>query len=206
MKRLIGMIAGLALMPALALGQGFNANVDYRVLDAEVPTQVADGKVEVVELFWYGCPHCYALEPFLESWLQDVPEHVEFVRIPAVFGRNWELDARVYYTFEVMGIVEQLHRPYMDEIHRRGNRMSRPEQVGDFVAGQGIDRGLFLQTFDSFAVETHLRRSQELVRRYRANGVPALIVNGKYEVNGSLARSHERMIQILNHLIEQEAG
>ncbi len=205
MKRL-ALLALTLLIPALSFAQArFIPGQDYRVLEQPVATSTTD-KVEVVELFWYGCPHCYALEPNIEQWLESKPDNVEFVRIPAIFGQNWALDARVFLTAQTMGILETTHRPYFDEIHKNRNRMRTPEQVADFMATLGIDRDEFLKAFNSFAVETKVKQTQDLVRRYGAQGVPVLLVNGKFEVSGTLAGSTDRMIEILEALIAQEQG
>ena len=183
--------------------QEFQAGTHYRTLATAVPTSTSD-KVEVVEVFWYGCPHCYALEPTVLKWLENKPDNVEFVLIPGVLGKRWELDARVYYTAETLGVLDKTHQAYFDELHVKKNRMSNKEQVADFFAGLGVDRDAFLKTFDSFGVETKLRRSQQLVKRYKIRGVPAIIVNGKYEVS-SQAGPPDKMFEVVDYLVEKEA-
>ncbi|HXH01797.1 MAG TPA: thiol:disulfide interchange protein DsbA/DsbL [Candidatus Competibacteraceae bacterium] len=205
-NRVLALLAAIFLLPLAALAEDFQADTDYRVLQAPVATSAPEGKVEVVELFWYGCPHCYALEPALEQWLQKKPENVHFVRVPAVFGKGWELDARVYYAAEAMGVLDKIHRPYFDEIHsKKRNRPKSKEEVAEFFATLGVDKDAFLKTFDSFAVETKLRRSQELVKRYGADGVPAMIINGKYETNNPLAKDSGRLFQIVDFLVQKES-
>lgn len=203
--RTLLLLSALFTLPSWA--QEFKPDVDYRVLATPVTTSVPAGKVEVVELFWYGCPHCYELEPKVEEWLKTKPANVEFVRIPAVLGRAWELDARVYFTAEALGVLEKTHRSYFDAVHGANGRSIRKskESIADFFATQGVERETFLKTFDSFVVETRLRRSQELVKRYGVNGVPAFIVNGKYHLDGTMAKTNERLFQMLNSLISKES-
>lgn len=176
---------------------------DYRRLASPVPTSVQD-KIEVVELFWYGCPHCYSLEPAVEEWVENKPDNAAFVRIPAVLNRNWELDARVFHTAESLGVLDKIHRPYFEAIHKDRRRMTNEAQVAEFFAEQGVDKEDFHKAFNSFDVETRLRRSQQLVQRYRISGVPSFIVNGKYEVSPSMAGSQTRIFEIINSLVEKE--
>ena len=186
-----------------ASAQNYQEGKDYLKLGQPVPTTTGD-KVEVVEVFWYGCPHCYALEPEIEKWLENKPEAAEFVRIPGVLNPRWELDARVFYALKALEKENELHRTYMDAIHEQGRQMGSPERIADFMAEQGVDRQKFLNAMKSFTTETQLRQSQQKTRLYRLRGVPALVVNGKYVVSGSTAGTAERMFDIIDYLVEQE--
>ncbi len=207
MKNIMCVLVAFLLLSGTAYAEGFQAGTHYRPLVTPVSTTTDKDKVELVEVFWYGCPHCYALEPTVEKWLEHKSDNVEFVLIPGVLGKRWELDARVYYTAETLGVLDKTHKPYFDAIHLEKRRMRNKEQVADFFADLGVDKEAFLKAFDSFGVETKLRRSQQLVKRYKIRGVPAVIVNGKYEVTGSSAGSGEKIFEIVDYLVaEEQAG
>jgi thiol:disulfide interchange protein DsbA len=189
--------AVLALAPAAAQQQP-----PFVELTPPLPTD-SKGKIEVVEFFWYECPHCYALEPLLETWIKKLPKDVEFRRIPATFNERWVISARVYYAFEAMGLVDKLHRPLMDAIHKDRLRVTDERQLTEWLQGKGVDVAKFSATLKSFAVESRLKRAQSLVQGSRIDGVPALMVNGQYVVAAGAGGSEERMIAIADSLIDR---
>jgi thiol:disulfide interchange protein DsbA len=192
--------------PALLLAAGdFKEGTDYRVLASPVPTST-DDKVEVVEAFWYGCGHCFGLEPSLEEWLKNKPVNAALVRVPAILGQSWEPLARAYYTAEELGVVDKIHKPLFAAIHVDHRQLATPEQLADFFATQGVDKEAFLKTYNSFAVETHVQRAKQLMRRYDVHGVPAFIVNGKYFADVSTAGSAPRLFEVINYLIAKESS
>lgn len=183
----------------------FQEGTHYRRLDTPVATSTED-KIEVVELFWYGCPHCYSLEPAIDHWLEEKKsENVEFVRIPAVLNRNWELGARAFYTAKALGVLDKIHSPLMNAIHAQRRPMRNEADLAEFFAGQGVDKESFHKAYNSFAVETQLRRAQQLVRGYGVHSVPSFVINGEYVVTASMAGSEERLFEVINHLIQKEA-
>jgi thiol:disulfide interchange protein DsbA len=189
--------AVLALAPAAA-----QPPAPFIELSPPLPTD-SKGKIEVVEFFWYECPHCYALEPLLETWIKKLPKDVEFRRIPATFNERWVISARVYYALEAMGLVDKLHRPLMDAIHKDRLRVTDERQLTEWLQGKGVDVAKFSATLKSFAVESRLKRAQSLVQGSRIDGVPALMVNGQYVVAAGAGGSEERMLAIADSLIEQ---
>ena len=189
--------AVLALAPAAAQQQP-----PFVELNPPLPTD-SKGKIEVVEFFWYECPHCYALEPYLEAWIKKLPKDVEFRRIPATFNERWVLSARVYYALEAMGLVDKLHRPLMDAIHKDRLRVTDERQLTEWLQGKGVDVAKFSATLKSFAVESRLKRAQSLVQGSRIDGVPALMVNGQYVVSAGAGGSEERMLAIADSLIDR---
>jgi thiol:disulfide interchange protein DsbA len=206
MLRLV-MVISLCLLwlPIIACAQeqaGFQEGTDYRRLETPVATATED-KVEVVETFWYGCGHCYRLEPVIEEWLKKKPDNVTFLRIPAVLGSSWEPHARAYYTAEVLGVLDKTHKPLMDAIHLQKRSLSNEDQLAEFFAEHGVDKEAFSKAYNSFEVETRLQRSQQLVRRYRIQGVPAIIVNGTFVTNGTMAGSVPRIFEVVNYLVEK---
>lgn len=183
----------------------FKEGVHYQRLNNPVPTSAGD-KIEVVEAFWYGCPHCYSLEPMIEEWLKRQPDNVAFVRIPAVLGRNWEPHARAYYVAKELAILDKIHKPLFAAIHAQKRPLGSEQQLADFFAEQGVDKDAFRKAYESFAVaKVELPRSQKLIQSYGINGVPAFIVNGKYLTSGSMAGSHEKLFEVLDFLIAKES-
>lgn len=195
--------SGLLINLASAETQ-FQEGTHYQRLNTTVPTS-SDDKVEVVEAFWYGCGHCYNLEPAIETWVANKPEHVVFSRLPTVLGRSWEPHARAYHTAEVLGVLDKIHQPLLEAIHKDKRRLMNEDQLAEFFAEQGVDKDAFRKAFNSFAVETRLKRSQDLVKRYRLRSVPTIVVNGKYVTDTSMAGSGQKLFEVVNYLVEKEA-
>jgi thiol:disulfide interchange protein DsbA len=182
----------------------FSEGVEYKLLASPQATSTGD-KIEVRELFWYGCPHCFHLEPELEKWLETRPDDVEFVRMPAILGPNWELLGRAYYTAELLEVEDRIHKPLFSYLHTDRKRIRDVEELQDFFVAQGVSEEDFQKTYNSFAVITKTRRSDQAAQLYGLTGVPAMVVNGKYMVNASLAGgSNEKMLEVVNFLIEKE--
>lgn len=179
------------------------SDAQYSKLANPQPTGSED-KIEVVELFWYGCPHCYHFEPVLDTWLKNKPDDVEFVRIPAVLGPSWELMARGYYTAQVLEVTDRIHKPLFEYIHRDRKRIRNVDDLRDFFGKAGVSAEDFNQAFNSFAVVTMTNRAKQAHTRYGANGVPTMIVNGKYRTSAQQAGSNEKIIEVVDYLIAKE--
>ena len=176
----------------------------YTKLIQEIPTDNAD-KIEVRELFWYGCPHCYKVEPHIVNFKKTLKDDVEFVGQPAIFSAKWEIDAKYFYTFKFMGVLEQAHNPFFDALHRDKKRFKNEAEVGEWLEGVGIGtKQDFVDTYASFAVDGAVRRAKQLTTKYAIDGVPAVVVNGKYLTSVSKAGSEGKMIEVINHLIDLE--
>jgi thiol:disulfide interchange protein DsbA len=184
----------------------FREGTHYQKVVPAQPTNVAPGKVEVAEVFWYGCGHCYALDPALESWRKKAPSYVEFVRIPAMWNDTLRMHARLFYTVETLGKLDTLHSLIFREIHVNGNGLNTADKMAAFLAQHGVSREDFQKTFSSFPVETKMQRADQLNRRYRVNSVPLLIVNGKYTTDVSSAGSEADLFTLLNELAAHENG
>lgn len=191
LKKLLAALLFAAALPAGA--QGLPPEVV--VLPTPVATDAKD-KIEVVEFFWYGCPHCYTLEPALDKWVKDLPKDVEFRRVPAAFNEQWATAGRVYYAFESLGLVDRLHKPLFDAIHKDGLRVTNPQALAQWLEKQGVDPKKFADTQKSFAVESRMKRAKALLDQSRIDGVPALMVNGKYVVpmNQNILPNADRLI------------
>lgn len=162
-------------------------------------------KVEVLEFFWYGCPHCYSFEPYIKKWKQNKPANVEFIRIPATFRPSWTLHARAYYALKMMGKLDKLHPQIFNELHNRKKRLDSIDALADFVSKHGVDRSEFIDAMNAFSVENNIRKATRQVSNYKINGVPAIAVNGKYLVTGTMAGDYENMIKIMQYLVEKES-
>jgi len=181
----------------------FQAGQDYVVVQPPQPTD-HPGKVEVMEIFWYGCPHCYDFEPHLENWIANKPDYVAFVRLPAVLNRQWEVHGRAFYTAQALGILDEIHKPLFDAIHKDHRQLFTDEQVAKFFEEHGVDPKTYEATANSFAVQTRLNRARTLPGRYGVTGVPTVIVNGKYRIDARMAKSWDRFLDIIDFLVAKE--
>lgn len=197
-------LAALLLVSGSAAAQmAFVEGNDYQTISPPVQTSSAD-KVVVTEVFWYGCPHCFRFEPYVERWSSNLPEGVVFEQMPSSLNKRWIEHARAYYSFQMMGVLDEVHRDFFDAIHLDRQRLMDLDSIAEFVAARGLDEKAFRENYYSFPVETQIRKNSQKERRYGHRGVPAVIVNGKYLVSASLAGSNERMIEIINFLVGRE--
>ena len=199
MKWLRSAVALLVFLPALAIAQP-KPGVNYSELNPVQPVEAA-GKVEVMEFFWYGCIHCYNLEPAVEAWLKKLPADARFQRVPAVFNDRWARDAAIYYSFEALELVDKLHRPLFDAIHRDQLRTDNAEALNQWLQKQGVDVKRFNEALKSFGVQSKVRRAAQLSVAYRIEGTPAMAVNGRYSVSTEQGRSHQGMLDTTGFLI-----
>jgi len=179
------------------------AGKQYVELKNPVPVS-KPGKIEVVELFWYGCGHCYQFESSINPWAEQLPEDVNFVRIPALFGGMWNVHGQLFLTLEAMKADHKVHAAVFDGIHKQGRKLATPEEMADYLAGHGIDREAFLKTFNSFGVKSQLERAKKLGMAYQISGVPVLIVNGKYRFDIGSSGGPQKALQVADHLIAKE--
>lgn len=185
----------------------FKEGTNYVKLVPAQPTSVAPGKVEVVEVFWYGCGHCFALDPAIESWRgKGKPANVEFLRVPAMWNETTRMHARVFFTAELLGKLEALHTPIFREINVKGNPLNTVDKIAAFFRANGVSDDDFQKAFSSFAVENKLQRADFLNRRYRIESVPTLIVNGKYKTAVSDAGGEPQLFTLINELAAHESG
>jgi thiol:disulfide interchange protein DsbA len=185
----------------------FQPATHYRVMTPVQPTSVAPGKVEVLEIFWYGCPHCYTLEPHVQEWISnEMPSSAEFVRIPATLNRSWQVHARAYYTAEALGRIDEMHEGFFKAVNVDRNPLNTEDKLIEFFGNYGVSKQEFLEAFNSFAVQTKLRRADSLVRRYRITGVPAMVVNGKYVTGADMAGGIPQLFEVVEFLVEKESN
>ena len=199
MKKLLAAVA-LVLTASLALAQG---QYQFTELKPAQPVETEGKKIEVVEFFWYGCIHCYNLEPYLESWLKKLPPDTQFRRIPAIFNQRWGHDATIYYALEALGLVDKLHRPLFDAIHRDRLNTTDEKQFSEWLQKHGVDAAKFKDTMKSFTVQSKMRRAVQLTSAYKIDGTPAMAVHGRYTVSADQGRSQQGMIDTVNYLVDQ---
>ena len=187
------LVAAIALAPLLAQAQPNGEGSAYTTLKDELPVET-QGKIEVAEFFWYGCIHCYNLEPLLETWGPKLPADAQFRRIPAVFNDRWALDASIYYAFEALGVLDKLHRPFFDAIHRDRLKSDNPQALAEWLTRNGLDARKFDATMKSFGVQSKVKRAAQITAAARIDGTPALLVHGRYTVSAEQGRSREGML------------
>ena len=174
----------------------------YTKLAQPVPVSVPAGKVEVIEFFSYGCPHCYALEPTLEMWAKRLPADVVLKRVPVGFNALYENYQKIYYALEAMGQLEHMHRKVFDAIHQQRLRLDKEADLAAFMTANGVDGAKFVELFKSFTVQSKVKQAQQLSQAYKIDGVPTMAVQGRYTTSGSQAGSNERALAVTDALVQ----
>ncbi|MBW8904476.1 MAG: thiol:disulfide interchange protein DsbA/DsbL [Betaproteobacteria bacterium] len=200
MKRILSLlIVALVATPLMALAQG---RYQYTEVKPPQPVDTDGKKIDVVEFFWYGCPHCYNLEPLIETFVKKLPPDVQFRRVPAVFNDRWALDAAIFYTFEALGVLDKLHRPFFDAIHRDHLRSENQAAMSEWLTKNGVDPKKFYETFKSFGVQSKTKRAIQLTTAYKIDGTPAMAVQGRYTVSAEQGGSREGMLDTTSYLVD----
>ena len=175
---------------------------DYRVLPITQPID-AKGKVEVIEFFWYGCPHCYEFEPELKGWIKRQNKDVVFKKVPIAFREELMPHSQLFYSLEALGKGDTLNDKVMFAMHRENKRLLNENEIADWVAAQGVDRNAFLAAYRSFAVLSKARAANQLGNAYRIDGVPTVAVQGKYITSPSIAGSRAKAVNIMDFLVNK---
>jgi thiol:disulfide interchange protein DsbA len=201
---LIAMAALAIAFPALGQVSKPALNRNYIQLSPPQLTETGE-KIEVVEFFWYRCPHCYALEPLLAGWIKKLPQDAQFRRIPAVFNDEWALDARIFYALESLGQLERVHRPLFDAIHKQGGANLKGQTymkwATDWLATQGVDPDKFESALRSFTVDSQVKRAFQTAQAFKLDGVPTLAVNGRYVISASMVSDRREMLDVSSQLV-----
>lgn len=185
----------------------FKEGANYQKIVPAQPTSAGPGKVEVAEVFWYGCGHCFSLDPAIESWRSKTkPQYVEFTRIPAMWNETTRMHARVFYTAELLGKLDQLHSLIFREMHVNGNQLNSVDKIADFFQKHGVSKDEFTKAFSSFAVESKLQRADFLNKRFKVQSVPMMVVNGKYSTDVGSAGSESQLFALIDELATHEHG
>lgn len=182
----------------------FELGTHYQRFPAAQGTSSSPDLIEVAEIFWYGCPHCYTFDPYLENWRKNLPDDVSFVRIPAVWNSVLQIHARAFYTAEALDVVAELHSPIFREIHNNQNFLDSQGALAEFFGQHGVEADAFNAAYESFAVNTKLNRADELSRRYRIASVPTVVINGKYTTDAGMAGGYDELIDLIDDLVAME--
>jgi thiol:disulfide interchange protein DsbA len=161
-------------------------------------------KIEIAEVFWYGCPHCFSFDPYLANWEKSLPDDVNFIRIPVMWNPTNQTHARVFYTAEALGKLDEMHESIFREMHEKNKTLTSEDDIRSLFENFDVSADEFNNTYRSFAVESKLKRARNLTERYKVRSVPLLIINGKYKVKGSEVKNFDDMIAVANELIEKE--
>jgi thiol:disulfide interchange protein DsbA len=210
MKRRDFALTAAAGLPLWALAQGPapakpapQEGIEYVTLDKRVPAESNDGKIEVIEFFWYSCPHCNAFEPRFAQWLKTTPKDVVVRRVPVRFRDDFEPQQRMFYTLEAMGKLEALHVKLFTAIHGEKQKLDTFDTLSAWAVKNGLDKAKFTEVFNSFGVATKARRATQLQEAFKVQGVPSLGVAGRFYTDGSLASSMESALAVTEYLIGQ---
>ncbi|MDH5516972.1 MAG: thiol:disulfide interchange protein DsbA/DsbL [Gammaproteobacteria bacterium] len=203
MRKYFAFVLFIFVVNAAAAGNKYSAGFEYASINQQ-PTTSAD-RIEVIEFFWYGCPHCFHFEPTLNRWLADKPSNVDFIQIPAPLNKSWEIHTKVFYALELMGMQKQLHEKLFEAIHMKKMRLFDEKSITDFLVKQGVDREKFQKNLKSFAVSSKLNKARKMMQDYQVKGVPQLAVNGKYITSGRMAGGYQQMIDVVNFLVAKES-
>ncbi len=197
-------LLGVLLLVTNCVNAEYSEGKHYSKLSSPIPTQTGD-RIEVLEFFWYGCPHCFQFEPTLQKWKPQLAKNVSFLRMPSPLNPRWMVHTKAFYALESMGEGENHHQAIFNAMHVKRQRLYSKDAIADFLASRGIDKQTFLSTFDSFAVEMRARQALQLGQQYQLNGVPMLTVNGKYTISAEQAGSYQAMVNIADYLIRLES-
>jgi thiol:disulfide interchange protein DsbA len=195
----------LVLNPAGVFAQSAapRAGTDYTQLGKPVPSEAPAGKIEVIEFFWYSCPHCNAFEPTLAAWVKALPKDVAFRRVPIAFRDDQATQQKLFYALEVMGLVDRLHARVFAAIHDERQNLGTVDAITNWVVKQGVNKTKFSQQFNSFSVNTKANRARQTQDAYQIEGVPALGVAGRFSTDGAMAKSMERALSVADYLVAQ---
>ena len=191
-------LSGLVSAQSPKIEEGF----DYRIMPIAQPVETK-GKVEVIEFFWYGCPHCYDFEPELSAWVKRQPKDVSFRRVPVAFRDDFLPHSQLFYALEAMGKGDALNEKVMYAMHKENKRLLTEPEIADWVASQGMDRNTFLASYRSFAVVSKARAAKQLAETYRIDGVPTIVMQGKYVTSPSIAGTKAKAIAVMDYLEEK---
>ena len=195
-------VGGLAFSPAAqAQGKPPQEGTDYLVLEKPAAIEAPAGKIEVVEFFWYSCPHCNQFEPQFEAWMKKAPKDVAVRRVPVSFRPDFEPQQRLFYALESMGKVDDMQMKVFNAIHAEKQTLNTGDQIAAWVEKQGLNKAKFVEAYNSFPVVTKVRKATQLQDAYKVDGVPSLGVAGRYYTSGSLAGTLERAVVVADHLV-----
>jgi thiol:disulfide interchange protein DsbA len=196
-------VASMPARWAAAQAVGFTEGREFVRLSTPAATAAPPGKVEVIEFFWYGCPHCNAFQPAVKAWLARQGPDVVFRQVPVGFSAMHETHAKLFYALDAMGELDKMHSRVFAAMHVQRKRLDTEAAIADFVAENGIDRAKFLEVYRSFGVATKARQAKALADAYKIDGTPSIGVQGRFFTSGSLAGSNERALLVTDYLVDR---
>ena len=203
LKILTGMLLSVLMLGANAEAI-YKEGEHYKRITPEIATH-ADGEIEVVEVFWYGCHHCFTFEPFIKAWQQSKPDNVVFRRMPGVFSSHWVPHARAFYTAEILGVTDKIHTPLFDAIHEQNQKIGDEDSLARFFAAHGVADADFREAYNSFSVDAKTRQATTASKEYGITGVPAMIVNGRFRTSARLTGTYEEMLKVVDFLVDKQS-
>jgi len=194
-----------ALAPAASHAQGNPVEGrNYVRLTQPVPVGAAADKIEVIDFFWYGCPHCAAFEPELDAWARHLPEHVAFSRVPVAFrAEPFTTHQRIFYALDTLGLLDAMHRKVFYAVHVERLALDKPAEIAAYMTKHGVDATKFLEAFNSFTTQSRIKRANALVDGYKIDGVPAIGVHGRYYTSGAMAGGNDRSLLVADFLVQK---
>ena len=186
--------------PAMAQARQFKEGKDFKRLDKPVAPDAPAGKVDVIEFFWYSCPHCHAFEPTLDAWVKAAPKDLSIRRVPVAFNASFVPQQKLFYTLEGMGKLEALHAKVFRAVHVEKAKLAKDDEILAWVTQQGVDAAKFKEVYGSFSVANQVRRASQLQDSYGVEGVPSMGVAGKYYTDGTMAGSMQTVLQVVEYL------
>jgi len=199
----------IAFTPTTHAAGSVTEGVNYQLIQPAQPPMKSGGKIEVIEMFWYGCPHCHRFQAHLDRWLKTQPDNVEFIRIPVIFREDkvWTIHARAFFTAQALGKLEEIHKPLFNAIHNEKRNLDTEKSLMEFFAEHGVSNDDFRSAFKSFSVNSKVRRADKFANKYGIQGTPTVVVNGKYRIdNGMGKQGFPGVIKAINHLIALEGN
>ncbi len=183
--------------------RGFQEGADYVSLEQRAPTEAPKGKIEVVEFFWYSCPHCNAFEPTLEAWIKAAPKDVVVRRVPVSFRDDFAPQQRLFYVLEAMGKLDELHGQVFKAIHQEKVQLNNQQAIGAWLAKQGVDKAKFDGLYSSFSIATKAQKATQLQNQFKVDGVPALGIAGRFYTSAAFTQTMDRALQVADYLINE---
>ena len=189
--------------PAMAQARQFKEGKDFKRLDKPVAPDAPAGKVDVIEFFWYSCPHCNAFEPTLDAWVKAAPKDLSVRRVPVAFNASFVPQQKIYYALEGLGKTEEIHAKVFRAIHVDRLKLTKDDEIFDWMGKQGVDVAKFKEMYNSFTVSNQVRKATQIQDAYGVEGVPSMGVAGRYYTDGTMAGSMQNVLQVVDQLAAQ---
>ena len=201
---LFPVLIGLLFVGSAPAEKKFVEGKHFEKLSPSVPTSTPLGKIEVLEFFWYGCPHCFEFEIHVAKWLENKKHYVSFARVPAVFSENWLVHAKAFYAAAELGIIEKSHFALFESLHVKREKLFTETDISKFFIGLGKEESLVQKSLNSFGTANRAQRAQSLTKKVGISGVPSMVIDGKYRSSARLAGGYDNLLEVVDFLAEKE--